>query len=185
VRLRRLLPGLALVSVASFAVAAVADGVPTEVDAAKVKVCMDSAAPGTVEPDCVGLAADECMVAPPRHQTTIDIFECREAEETVWRGLAHEMEQRQLTKWRQLDQFNRDLKVPNVSGLAEQSFETLRDAYWVYAQSLCYMIYHANEGGSIKNILSSECQLKMAAAWALRLRDTDWSYGENYRFDVQ
>jgi uncharacterized protein YecT (DUF1311 family) len=121
-----------------------------------VDACFYNAAPGEVQPACLGAAANACQ-ALPGGQTTIGISQCIGAETATWD--AHLNAEYQTRRAEFGDQTLRDM---------------LRDAQraWIaYRDAQCALDYQRWIDGSIRTIVAANCFLTMTAQRALELRD--------------
>ncbi len=138
-----------------------------EVDRAIVETCFSQTPFGVAHPPCVGQAAEVCETTPPRHQTTLDIMDCRMAEAVVWDEIVeagHDEERSLLVT-----------AGRNVAGnglLSEvDALNAAHEAWKSYRRVQCRLVYALNQGGSIKNVRAPICNLNMTADRAFQMRD--------------
>lgn len=176
-RLFLAVPGVALLHLCLGPPSAYADGRTgtntEEVDRSIVENCFTSNAydpnepPARNAPVCVGTAAARCEVTPPRHQTTLDIAECRSAEAALW----NEIVEAQYREWiRNFEKEDSQRAGPgwiSVEGALRQS----QEAWQGFRDADCHLLYVVHQRGSIRNPASAVCMLNATAKRAFQLRD--------------
>ena len=141
-----------------------------EVDRAMVEACLSQMPVGVAHPPCVGRAAEVCETTPPRHQTTLDIVDCRMTEAVVRDEIVEagydEQHSLLVTAGR------------NVAGngrLSEaEALNAAHEAWKIYREAQCDLVYALDQVGSIKNVRAPICNLNMTADRAIQMRDLFW-----------
>lgn len=126
------------------------------VDPAIVAACFDSTRSDNITPDCIGLAARLCEDAD--RPTTVGTMSCAMAETAEWDAILN----REYKATRDL--FADTPGLGDTLLAAQRAWIALRDAD-------CKFAYDRYEGGSMRVIASSDCQLQHTARRALELKN--------------
>lgn len=136
------------------------------VNAGDVRACYRDTPVGAGYPDCLGAASNACQ-GQAGGSTTIGISECIMAETAVWDELLNEAYGDLRAE------FGAQEDVPGEASGADLKI-ALRDAQraWIaFRDADCGLAYSMWLGGSIRTIVSANCQLTHTASRALALRD--------------
>ena len=138
------------------------------VDRSIVYDCFASALPASGRPACVGNAAERCETTPPRHQTTVDIMECRMAEAVAWDGILQAQIELKSNSFNEVDEEfgERPGWIPTRDALLEA-----HAAWTSFRAAECGFVHALNQGGTIRNVLAPVCNLDMTAQRAIHVRD--------------
>lgn len=141
-------------SIMSAPVAAQSDGpaLPSGV----VEACLAGTAPGDLDPDCIGEAADQCQQA-PGGSTTRGIAGCLMAEHDAWDAVLNAQYQETRAAFADDDTASASLRD------AQRAWIAWRDAE-------CRFEYDRYGDGSMRSVSAAGCRMTLTARRALELR---------------
>lgn len=125
------------------------------VDGQAIMACYEGAR-DTIDPPCIGAAANECMLS-PAGSTTSGINKCLNEETEVWDRILNENYQKLHDRIGRLEQDPQDLVK------AQRGWMQMRDAD-------CSLAYDAAGGGSIRTNMHHACMMISTARRSLELR---------------
>ncbi|MGL6211181.1 MAG: lysozyme inhibitor LprI family protein [Paracoccaceae bacterium] len=145
----------------------------TEVDHQIVLNCYVTVLRDGAEPSCVGQAAEKCMYTPPRNSSTLAIMECQSGEADAWFDLVTDHLNPSIIE--KLREYEETVSDPAYISKWNRMKEA-QDAWLRYRDAQCALLYAEFQDGSMKNIVSSDCKMRMTAARAFEIRSFTWPY---------
>lgn len=141
------------------------------VDPGLVDACYQTLRKIKAVPDCLGRAAEVCYYTPPMHGSTLDMQYCLGSEADAWLDILMREAERDKARFREADGTRSDGRSIVEDLAAAQT------AWLQFREANCAVVYSVNGPGSMKQIATPTCEMRMTAERIIAMKRSLHPFG--------